>query len=100
MDNIAITFERNGKKYTGRFNSVHGAGQNTAIIFGCIFGLVIWLVIIYNIIASATRSKRIKTLLMFQARILKETTVKDGIPEEKIKELIDNLKRMHPEISI
>jgi hypothetical protein len=46
----------------------------------------------YQGIASATRSKRIETLLMFQARILKEMAVKDGIPEEKIKEIIDNLK--------
>ena len=74
--------------------------DNSAIILGGIFGLVIWLVIIYNIIASATRSRRIETLLMFQARLLKETAVKDGVPEEKIKEIIDNLKKMHSEVSI
>ena len=28
MDHIPITFEHNGKKYTGNFSSVHGAGQN------------------------------------------------------------------------
>jgi hypothetical protein len=74
--------------------------DNTGIIFGAIIGLIIWLVIIYNIIASATRSRRIETLLMFQARILKEMAVKDGIPEEKIKEITDNLKKMHSEVSI
>ena len=68
--------------------------DNSGWILGAIFGLIIWLVIIYNIIASATRAKKIESHLFLQSLILKEMALKNGVSQERINELVETAKKM------
>lgn len=61
------------------------------VLMYSIIGLIIWIVIIYQIIKSASRSKNIELQLTKQTFLLAKMALKAGVPDAEINEII-NLK--------
>ena len=57
-------------------------------ILQIVIGSTIFLLIIYQIIQSATRSVNIRNLNRMQVDLLKEIALKKGVEPEKIEEII------------
>lgn len=66
--------------------------NQTAIIIGSLFGLAITLWILYEIIQSASRGKKIYLEQLKQTKLLTEMARKSGVADETVKEILDESK--------
>jgi len=53
-----------------------------------LFVLLIWTVVLYNIIASASRSQKIARMQRMQVKILKEIALKNGVDQQRIDDIV------------
>ena len=63
-------------------------GSSDSMLLLWIFGIIIWFAIVWNIIASATRSRSIMKLQRMQVELLKEIALKNGVEPDKIDGII------------
>jgi hypothetical protein len=53
---------------------------------------LVWAVILYNIVASASRSQKLARMQAMQIKILKEIALKNGVDPQKIEDIINEKK--------
>ena len=63
--------------------------DSSSILPMTLFGFLIWSVILYYIIASASRSQKIARMQRMQVKILKEIALKNGVDEQKINDIVN-----------
>ena len=65
--------------------------SNDVLLYS-IVGLILWAVIIYSIISSASRSAKIELQLKIQTLLLAKMAQKQGVPDEEVNNII-NIKQ-------
>ncbi|HEY2720822.1 MAG TPA: hypothetical protein VGI82_03800 [Chitinophagaceae bacterium] len=62
--------------------------DESTLPFLYIIGFFVWLIILFQIIRSATKAKAIVGLMKVQADLLKEIALKNGVEQERIEEIL------------
>ena len=57
-----------------------------------LFVLLVWSIILYNIVASASRGQKHARMQAMQIKILKEIALKNGVDLQKIEDIINEKK--------
>ena len=54
-----------------------------------LFSLLVWAIILYNIVASASRGQKLAKMQAMQIKILKEIALKNGVDPQTIEDIIN-----------
>ena len=68
---------------------MYNSDGDSSLLIGILSGAFIYLIILYNLIAGASRSKRIERELKKQNAYLREIALKQGVDVDKPKQIDD-----------